>query len=785
MGKYDNYKGLTFPLSIVKKNVSTVTDSAGVKVVGASGNEGIVMVDWIQEMIDNGLIDPGSFPSIGTNLSLTRDSTSVTIISDTGTDATIPLASTSLSGVMSASDKTNLESLITLSGVAAGSINLGAFSGTIIPDNSTVYQALQSLETAVGSIPLVNPGDLESNNTAITITNGTNAVLNGGATIEFVPANVDLADIGGDLLLSQIDTTGATNGQFLVFNGTNYAPFTFTQSIPAHNTLTSIQGGTTNEYYHLDAALYNQLISVNSNKLLGRVSTSGRVQELTLSGSLTFNSTALQLVNDNATPGNLKYYGTDGSGVKGYYTLSAIGTVTNLTATNSADLNFTITNPTTTPDITAVLTNTGVTANTYGSSSNVSVITVNAKGRITGASNTPISIPSSSISNFSEAVQDEVAATLVAGTNISLVYDDTLGTLTVNNSASFTGVTNRIAYWSSSSVLTTDPDLGFDGTYLTLGQPVSSSLAKFTSKGVGSTLSTYGYVHQNSSNVDVFKVADNGAVYIGALGEVFLHPDAINFSTGGNFPISVSGGELNLSSDLTVTVEGGGTSSTTPSFKSVATRTSTIGSLYNAQVIGNITVASGSNTYTDLLVETHVNQTSHTGAIVGLEIKPVIANANNYRALQIDAPGQTAIRTIAGNVRFDFGSDATGDLFYRNSSGNLVRLGVGSASQVLGSDGTVPTWISSSSSLPSGTNGDFLIYSSGSWISATQQREKITGVTGTTFNLATTPLSGVMVMLFRNGVLQDDTDDYTIVGTLVTMNIALISSDKITAIYYI
>jgi hypothetical protein len=195
-------------------------------------------------------------------------------------------------------------------------------------------------------------------------------------------------------------------------------------------------------------------------------------------------------------------------------------------------------------------------------------------------------------------------------------------------------------------------------------------------------------------------------------------------------------------------------------------------------------VASGTNTYTDLLVETHVNQTSHTGSIIGVSIKPVITAANNYRALQIDAPGQTAIRTIAGSVRFDFGSDATGDLFYRNSTGNLVRLGVGSASQVLGSDGTVPTWISSSSSLPSGTNGDFLIYS-GSWISATQQREKITGVTGTTFNLATTPIAGVMVMLFRNGVLQDDTDDYTLVGTLVTMNIALISSDKITAIYYI
>lgn len=784
MGKYDNLKGLTLPSNIVKNSVSTVTNSTGQKVVGAMGNEGIILVDWIQERIDDGSIDPGSFPSIGTNLSSTRDSTSVSIRSDTGTDATISVVTTSFAGVMSAQDKVNLESLITLSGIAAGSIDLGTFTSTIIPDNSTIYEAFQALEQAVNTIPSITLGDLTSINNAITIANGVNAV-NGDVSITFNPGNVDLATLGGSLELSQLDTTGATNGQFIAFNGTNYVPFTFVQTIPDHNDLTNIQGGTTNEYYHLTSALHTQLTAASSNILLGRVATSGVIQQITLGGSLAFNSTALQLVNDSAAPGNLKYYGTDGSGVKGWYTLSAIGTVTNVSATNSADLTFTVTNPSTTPDITAVLTNTGVTAGTYGSSSNVPVITVNSKGRVTGASNTAISITSANISNFSEAVQDEVAGALVAGTNISLVYDDVSNTLTINNTASYSGVTNRIAYWSSPSVLTTDADLGFDGTYLTLGQPVSSLLAKFTSKGTGSTLSTYGYVHQNSSNVDVFKVADNGAIYVGALNEVFIHPDAINLSTGGNFPISVSGGELNLYSDLTVTAEGGGTSSNIPSFKSIATRSSVTGSLYNAQILGNVTLASGSNSYTDLLVETRVNQTSHTGAIIGVSIRPVITAANNYRALQIDAPGQTAIRTVAGNVRFDFGSDAEGDLFYRSSTGNLVRLGVGSASQVLGSDGTVPTWISSSSSLPSGTNGDFLIYSGGSWISATQQREKITGVTGTTFNLATTPLSGVMIMLFRNGVLQDDTDDYTIVGTLITMNIALVSADKITTIYYI
>lgn len=49
-----------------------------------------------------------------TNLTLTRDGTTVTILSDTGTDAIIPAASTSNAGAMSAADKTKLD------GIASG-----------------------------------------------------------------------------------------------------------------------------------------------------------------------------------------------------------------------------------------------------------------------------------------------------------------------------------------------------------------------------------------------------------------------------------------------------------------------------------------------------------------------------------------------------------------------------------------------------------------------------------------------------------------------------------------
>jgi hypothetical protein len=96
----------------------------------------------------------------------TRTTTTVQVLSDTGTDATLSPATTLLAGVMPASDKIKLNNititqavdlddleqdvadLTTLSGVPSNSLNLGAFTGTIISDTATTKDALQALETA-------------------------------------------------------------------------------------------------------------------------------------------------------------------------------------------------------------------------------------------------------------------------------------------------------------------------------------------------------------------------------------------------------------------------------------------------------------------------------------------------------------------------------------------------------------------------------------------------------------------------------------------------------------
>ena len=77
------------------------------------------------------------------------------------------------------------------------------------------------------------------------------------------------------------------------------------------------------------------------------------------------------------------------------------------------------------------LANSGVSAATYGDADSVAQVAVDAKGRITSASNVDISITSGAVSDFTEAVQD-VAGGMVSSnteTNIAVTYDDASGKL--------------------------------------------------------------------------------------------------------------------------------------------------------------------------------------------------------------------------------------------------------------------------------------------------------------------------------------------------------------------
>lgn len=68
---------------------------------------------------------------------------------------------------------TNVSNLVTLSGVAADSANLGLFSGSIIPDNQTIKASIQSLETYVDALadPFFYAGTYNANTNSPALAN--------------------------------------------------------------------------------------------------------------------------------------------------------------------------------------------------------------------------------------------------------------------------------------------------------------------------------------------------------------------------------------------------------------------------------------------------------------------------------------------------------------------------------------------------------------------------------------------------------------------------------------
>jgi len=452
------------------KNVSRANNYPAAVESVAVYNDSISLYKAIKLIIDEEIT-----PAAATNLSNTPAGSTILLESSTGTDTTLPAATTLLAGVMSSADKVNLNALGTLSGVSLGSTNLGSFTGGIILDNRTIKQALQDLETSLEAGTGLPLGNLTSTTNDITITSGNNSVfVPTGVSITFNPANVNLSELGGTLPLSKLDDSAAVSGDILMHDGSNFAVTAF----PEHNDLASLQGGTASQYYHLTSALHNTLSNSSSTRLIGRYSAgSGAVQALTLPASVTISGSSVQLTNDSASPGNTYYYGTNGAGAKGWYSLPS-GTGTLSTASDSLDIDFTIAGA----DITAELTTTGVTADSYGDVDRVVVITVDDKGRLTDAIETPISIDSTQVSDFTESVQDVVNALLVAGSGITLTYDDPSNTLTIGSATTYS---DEQAQDAVGTILTDSADIDF--TYTDATPAITAVL---TTSGV--TAGSYG-----------------------------------------------------------------------------------------------------------------------------------------------------------------------------------------------------------------------------------------------------------------------------------------------------
>jgi hypothetical protein len=114
-----------------------------------------------------------------------------------------------------------------------------------------------------------------------------------------------------------------------------------------------------------------------------------------------------------------------------------------------------VTNATHTGDVTGATALTIATVNAnvgaFGSATQVATFTVNAKGLTTAAGSTSIAIPASQVTDFSEAVDDRVAALVVAGTNMTVTYNDGAGTLTFD--AAGGGAGTNLSYTAATRII--------------------------------------------------------------------------------------------------------------------------------------------------------------------------------------------------------------------------------------------------------------------------------------------------------------------------------------------
>ena len=143
-----------------------------------------------------------------------------------------------------------------------------------------------------------------------------------------------------------------------------------------------------------------------------------------------------------------------------------------------------VTNATHTGDVTGATALTLATVNanvgSFGSATQVATVTVNAKGLTTAAGSTSIAIPASQVTDFSEAVDDRVAALVVAGTNMTVTYNDGAGTLTFD--AAGGGAGTNLSYTAATRIIASDT-----GTDATLPLVTSGDAGLAPASGGGTT----------------------------------------------------------------------------------------------------------------------------------------------------------------------------------------------------------------------------------------------------------------------------------------------------------
>lgn len=296
--------------------------------------------------------------------------------------------------------------------------------------------------------------------------------------------------------------------------------------------------------------------STISPNLTGPVTSIGNATSISNSINLPGNpTTTTQAPGDNSTKiATTAYTDAAAAAAPGTYTdTKAQDAVGNILA-DTTSIDFTYDNIT--PQIFADLTNTTVSAGTYGSASSVSVFAVDAQGRLTTASNSAISISSSAVTDFAEAAQDSIGSILLDTTSIDLTYNDS--TPTISADLKDTAVTPG-SYGSATKVSTFT--VASDGRLTAAGETsisiTSGSITDFNEAAQDAV----GGILTDTATID-FTYDDAGNKITADLKNTAVTPGTYGSATKSFVGTVDSTGRLTAASETTITVPAPGGSNT-------------------------------------------------------------------------------------------------------------------------------------------------------------------------------------------------------------------------------
>jgi len=184
------------------------------------------------------------------------------------------------------------------------------------------------------------------------------------------------------------------------------------------------------------------------------------------------------------------------------------------------------------------ISNTGVSAASYGSASQVATFTVNAQGQLTAAASTSIAIPSTQVTDFNESAQDAVGNSLVDSSTIDFTYNDGANTITAEVIQS--GIDH-----GSISGLSDDDHAQYA---LLAGRAGGQSLTGGTASANNLTLSSTSNATKGKINLGASSAYDEANVRLGlgsASPETILHIEENNVKYNVNANSTTTSGAVN------------------------------------------------------------------------------------------------------------------------------------------------------------------------------------------------------------------------------------------------